>query len=153
MSVFKHVALNNPLLLLRFFLKRIPSCITSLRLRILELRMRLSELRMSRKKSLLLCLKRGYFARNEANLRSNRVLCCPSVNHPVEVINIFLECFHKVRASLTTNDPSSATRPAWEGRLSGNEVAPVRIGSGNVAARAATGKPNRPNKAQTETNR
>jgi hypothetical protein len=57
---------------------------------------RLLELRMALNKTRIVCLKRGYFTGNESNLRSNGVLFGVAVHHPVEIINIFLECFHEV---------------------------------------------------------
>ncbi len=72
---------------------------------------RLTELRMMLLKTRMICLKRGYLTGNEPNLRTYRVLCRACVHHPVKVVNVFLECFHIVRVSMRSNDPSSATRP------------------------------------------
>jgi hypothetical protein len=57
--------------------------------------MRVLEVRMSLKQTHMICLQRGYFSRNETNLRSNRVFYRACLHHPIEVVDIFLECFHK----------------------------------------------------------
>ena len=71
---------------------------------LINCRLIICELGMARCKTVIICLQRGYLTGHEPNLRSNRVLCRACVNHPVEVINIFLECFHKVRVATKPND-------------------------------------------------
>lgn len=76
----------------------------------LDLRLRLIRMSMARCKTVIVCLQRGYLTGNEPNLRTNRVLWRVGVHHPVEVINIFLERFHKVNVAMTASQrPSAAT--------------------------------------------
>lgn len=65
-----------------------------LRFRFFEGRMFLLKLGMAACQLRKVCLKSGYFPRDETDLRSNRVLWRVCINHPIQVIDIFLECFH-----------------------------------------------------------
>src|SRR5205823_2712900 len=64
-------------------------------MRFLELRMRLFELRMSLCQTRIFCIERGHLSGDKTYLRTNRVLWRVGINHPIKVINIFMECFHR----------------------------------------------------------
>lgn len=69
------------------------------------------KLRMCLIKARIICLQRGYLPPNESKLTAKLVSwCVASINHPVEVVNVFKNSFHKVTCDLMPNDPSSATR-------------------------------------------
>ena len=55
------------------------------------------EFRMALNKTRMVCLKRGYYTGNEADLRSNIFFARVAVHHPVEVVKVFLDCLHLVR--------------------------------------------------------
>jgi hypothetical protein len=58
-----------------------------------------------------ICLQRGYLTGYEPNLRSNSVLCSACINHPVKIVNVFLESFHIVSRTLSPNDLADRCRP------------------------------------------
>jgi len=63
-------------------------CRYRLRMFVLKFRMRLCQTR-------IICLKRGYLAPNEGNLVSYFRYGGAAVNHPVKVVNVFLESSHR----------------------------------------------------------
>ena len=75
-------------------------CFLKLRQKRIRFLQFLLECRMALNKTRIVCLKRGYLAGNESNLRSNAILWRVCVNHPVEIVNVFLECFHEVLKEL-----------------------------------------------------
>jgi len=64
------------------------------RILVLKLHQRIGRLRIVLNRTRVICLKRGYLTGYEPNLRSNSVLLCAAVNHPVKVVDVFLKCFH-----------------------------------------------------------
>jgi hypothetical protein len=69
--------------------------------------MRLLEFRMVCRKTRIICLQRGYLAPDEGNLTSHFRFVSAVVNHPVEVVKVFLECSHNVKSDLKNPAPSS----------------------------------------------
>jgi hypothetical protein len=75
---------------------------------VLQLKMRLLECRMSLVKTRILCLKHGYLPTKQGNLAADFVLRCnAAIHHPVEIINVFLECWHKHWRAMSPNVQSS----------------------------------------------
>jgi hypothetical protein len=75
--------------------------------------MRLLEVRMSLSKARIICFKSSYLAGNEPDLRSNSILWRAGCNHPVEVINVLLECLHQhwnLNANAKVSDGSQPPR-------------------------------------------
>ena len=87
----------------------LPLRLLELRMRLFELRMLVSKFHMVLSKARIICLKSGYLSGDEPNLRSNFVLCCAAVNHPVEIINVFVEGFHLVNRDLRVMRLTRAT--------------------------------------------
>src|SRR5213594_2277740 len=116
LGAIKRVTLSELGLLLRLLLKPVtqPFLIALLKGRYFFLKARVKFL-MYLCKARIICLQRGYLTGNEANLRTNRVLCRACVNHPVEVVKVFLECFHIVCRDLAPNVPDQRPR-ASDGR-------------------------------------
>ena len=53
---------------------------------------------MSRCESRITCLQRGYLSPDKGNLAANLMFwCAATIDHPVEVINVVLKCFHNYR--------------------------------------------------------
>ena len=59
-----------------------------------KFRLRLSELRIVVNRAHVTCLKRGYLAPDERNLTSQFWYRCSVSDHPIQCINVFLECYH-----------------------------------------------------------
>jgi len=97
---------------------------------LLQLRMRILEFRMALCKTIIICRKRGYLSGNESDLRSNGVLCCVGINHPVEIINVLLECIHE-HFSLPNAKLTHGSLAAADGSTTGQ-------GEGAEAAEAAS---------------
>jgi hypothetical protein len=54
------------------------------------------------------CLKRGYLAPDEGNLASYFRYARSAINHPVQIIKVFLECSHNYLCSAMPNDKVSS---------------------------------------------
>jgi len=74
----------------------INDAVTAYRLRCLELRMIFCQARIR-------CLQCGYFAGDEADLRARRILWRAAVNHPIKIVQIFEESFHKMKRDTWPN--------------------------------------------------
>jgi hypothetical protein len=88
---------NKFLLILRFFAQRIPSFLISLRLKRLQIRMFLLKLRMCLCKVRKFCVIQGRYTPDDFNLFNKLGLVCACINHPVEVIKMFVDCWHNLK--------------------------------------------------------
>ena len=64
-----------------------------------------------------LCLKRGYFTRYECDLTSKFWYRCALSNHPVQCVNVFLECYHNRNAFLPDDQHQRWEPAATERRM------------------------------------
>ena len=67
------------------------------KLRLLELRMRLLEVRMTLIQGSIRCFECGYLAPDKANLTSYGRYIRAAIYHPVEIVNVLFESWHKVQ--------------------------------------------------------
>jgi hypothetical protein len=72
----------------------------------LKVSMRLLKVRMSLCQTRIICLKRGYLSPDEGNLASCFRYGSAAINHPVEVIKVLLECWHRHACVLPPNEKS-----------------------------------------------
>jgi hypothetical protein len=72
-------------------------------LRRLELQMRLLEFRIGLGKLLMFCHQRSYLSSNKRNLAAYFGLARATVNHPIQVINMFKDASHDARNRKTAN--------------------------------------------------
>lgn len=77
----------------------------------INLRLRISELRIIRNRTRMICLKRRYLFPEKGDLIADSWFARAGIYHPVEVVKVFLECFHKYWC-MKPNNQAHAQPPA-----------------------------------------